>query len=57
MPSFKPKNAKKIIVCEKTNTTLDGKHKELLDEFAKQYSETLPSLRLQRKTIKKNYIE
>ena len=56
MPSFKPKNAKKIIVCEKTNTTLDGKHKELLEEFAKQYNETLPNLRLQRKTIKQNLL-
>ena len=52
MPSFKPKNAKKIIVCKKTNTTLDGKHKELLEEFNKKYIEVLPELRRQRKTIR-----
>ena len=52
MPSFKPKNAKKIIVCKKTNTTLDGKHKELLEEFNRKYTEVLPELRCQRKTIK-----
>ena len=52
MPSLKPKNAKKIIVCKKTNTTLDGKHKELLEEFNRKYTEVLPELRHQRKTIK-----
>ena len=28
MPSFKPKATKKIKVCKKYSTTLDGKHKE-----------------------------
>jgi len=33
MPSFKPKNSKKIIISDKNNETLDGKHKEFIKEF------------------------
>ena len=36
MPGFKPKNTKKIEICEKSNTTLDNKHKELIEEFKKE---------------------
>ena len=32
MPSFKPKSAKKIKISKKNSTTLDGKHKEFLNE-------------------------
>lgn len=35
MPSFKPKTDKKIIVCEKSTITLDGKHSEKISEFSK----------------------
>ena len=51
MPSFKPKNTKKFVVCHKTNTTLDGKHKELLEEFKKDSNEVVPRLRRQMKKI------
>ena len=33
MPTFKPKNIKKIIMSKKNITTLDGKHKEIIDGF------------------------
>ena len=33
MPSFKPKANKKIKVCKKYSTTLDGKHKEFVNNF------------------------
>ena len=33
MPSFKPKPIKKIRVSKKNSTTLDGKHKEFINEF------------------------
>ena len=33
MPSFKPKSVKQIVVCEKSATTLDGKHTEMLKKF------------------------
>ena len=31
MPSFKPKTTKKIKICKKYTSTLDGKHKEIID--------------------------
>ena len=33
MPSFKPKNSKKIIISDKNNETLDGKHKKFIKDF------------------------
>ena len=35
MPAFKPKSAKKIKFNKKSSITLDGKHKEFLNEFSK----------------------
>ena len=35
MPSFKPKANKKIKVCKRYSTTLDGKHKEIMTDFSK----------------------
>jgi hypothetical protein len=31
MPSFKPKAIKKIKICKKYSTTLDGKHNEFIN--------------------------
>ena len=45
MPTFKPKNTKKIIISRRNNTTLDGKHKELLESFKKDTTEVIPVLR------------
>jgi len=52
MPSFKPKNLKKIKINKKTSTTLDGKHKEFLSEFNKDEVDVVPKLKLERLEIK-----
>jgi hypothetical protein len=52
MPSFKPKTAKKIKINKKTSTTLDGKHKEFVNEFIKNENEEIPKLKNQKKEIK-----
>ena len=49
MPNFKPKNIKKMVVS-KNITTLDGKHKELIDSFNADKLELLPAL-LEEKTV------
>jgi hypothetical protein len=53
MPSFKPKANKKIKVCKKYSTTLDGKHKEFLNEFNKDDFDTIPKLKEERYSLKK----
>jgi hypothetical protein len=45
MPSFKPKNNKKIKYNKKSSITLDGKHKEFLNEFSVNETDTIPSLK------------
>lgn len=52
MPSFKPKNVKKIKINKKTSTTLDGKHKEFVNEFNKDESDRIPKLKMERASIK-----
>jgi hypothetical protein len=53
MPSFKPKSNKKIRICKKYTTTLDGKHKEFINEFDKNEFDTIPKLKLERIDLKK----
>ena len=53
MPSFKHKTNKKIILDEKTITTLDGKHKEVEKEFGKEQTEILPDSRAKKKHLTK----
>ena len=53
MPSFKPKAAKKIKVCKKYTTTLDGKHKEFVNEFTKDEFDTIPKLKEERYSLHK----
>jgi hypothetical protein len=57
MPTFKPKNTKKIMVSHKLNTTLDGKHNELLKEFKINDKELIPSLKKEKAKIKKKIKE
>jgi hypothetical protein len=52
MPSFKPKTTKKIKVNKKNSTTLDGKHKEFVNEFHKDEQDNIPKLKLERENIK-----
>ena len=35
MPTFKPKPAKSIKISKKNLTTLDGTHREFMNEFAR----------------------
>jgi hypothetical protein len=51
MPSFKPKANKKIKICKKYSTTLDGKHKEFINEFAKDELDVIPQLKIERSEL------
>lgn len=52
MPSFKPKTTKKIKVNKKKTTTLDGKHKEMMNEFNRDEEDNIPKLREERETLR-----
>uniref|UniRef100_A0A6C0E1E7 Uncharacterized protein n=1 Tax=viral metagenome TaxID=1070528 RepID=A0A6C0E1E7_9ZZZZ len=45
MPVFKPKTNKKIKISKKNITTLDGKHREFMNEFAKNELNEIPKLK------------
>jgi hypothetical protein len=49
MPTFKPKNTKQIIINKNSNTTLDGKHKEIVDGFRNTMNVVIPSLKKEKK--------
>lgn len=51
MPAFKPKNVKKIVMSKKNITTLDGKHKEIIDSFTNDKDEQIPVLKKEKKNI------
>ena len=48
MPSFKPKTNKKLKYNKKSSVTLDGKHKEFINEFSKNETYTIPELKNER---------
>lgn len=48
MPTFKPKKEKQIIIQKNSNTTLDGKHKEIVDGFHHTINVVIPSLKKER---------
>ena len=52
MPSFKPKTTKKIKVNKKNSTTLDGKHREFINEFNKNEQDHIPKMTLEREELK-----
>jgi hypothetical protein len=52
MPSFKPKTTKKIKVNKKNSTTLDGKHREFVNEFVKDEVDKIPTLKIERKELR-----
>lgn len=56
MPSFKPKPVKKIRLSKKHATTLDGKHKEFLNEFNKDEIDKMPKLKQERNILKGVYL-
>lgn len=53
MPSFKPKAAKKIKLCKKYTNTLDGKHKEFVNEFTKNELHRIPDLKEEKYSLTK----
>jgi hypothetical protein len=52
MPSFKPKTIKKIKFNKKNAITLDNKHKEFINEFAKDENNRIPELQNEKIKIK-----
>jgi hypothetical protein len=53
MPAFKPKSNKKIQVNKKSSITLDGKHREFLNEFATDEVDRIPVLKEEKRILKK----
>ena len=51
MPSFKPKTNKKIKFNKQKLITLDGKHKEFLNEFSKNDNDRIPDLKNEKKEL------
>jgi hypothetical protein len=56
MPTFKPKTTKKIKYNKKASITLDGKHKEFLNTFSIDETDTIPNLKLEKNTLKQKLI-
>jgi len=52
MPSFKPKTIKKLKFNKKNAITLDNKHKEFINEFAKDENNRIPELQNEKNKIK-----
>ena len=60
MPSFKPKTTKKFKFNKQKSITLDGKHKEFLNEFSKNENNKIPDLKAEKKELElklKNFDE
>jgi len=56
MPSFKPKSIKKIKFNKKNAITLDNKHKEFINEFAKDENNRIPELQNEKSKIKEQIL-
>ena len=52
MPSFKPKTTKKFKVNKNSSTTLDGKHREIVNGFNKDSHDRIPKLKEERDELK-----
>jgi hypothetical protein len=48
MPTFKPKNTKQIVISKNSNTTLDSKHKEMVDDFNTKSGVVIPKLKKEK---------
>ena len=51
MPTFKPKTSKSIKLNKKSSFTLDGKHKEFLNDFYKDENNVIPELKMEKMTL------
>ncbi len=56
MPSFKPKANKKIKICKNYTSTLDGKHKEFVNNFIKDEFDIIPKLKEERYSLNKQLV-
>jgi len=56
MPSFKPKTMKKIKINKKDTITIDNKHKEIMNEFTKDETDIVPSLKYEKQNLKNKLI-
>jgi hypothetical protein len=52
MPAFKPKNNKMMIINAKSSTTLDTKHKNIIDDFIYKEETLLPKLKEMKDNLK-----
>jgi hypothetical protein len=52
MPSFKHKTSKKLACCKKATTTIDSKHTEFVNQFAKEEQEIIPELKNERRRLR-----
>jgi hypothetical protein len=57
MPAFKPKSNKKIQVNKKSTVTLDGKHREFLNEFENDETDRVPILKEEKRVLKQKLEE
>ena len=57
MPSFKPKSVKKIHVHKKNAITLDGKHREYINDFSKDEMDKIPKLKVERLSLRQKIEE
>jgi len=57
MPTFKPKPAKNIKISKKNLTTLDGTHREFMNEFARDEYNHIPKLKQKRNELLKQLEE
>ena len=57
MPAFKPKTCKKIKINKKNSTTLDGKHREFINEFQKDECDKIPELKKEREQIRQTLLD
>jgi hypothetical protein len=56
MPSFKPKSNKKFKFNKKSAITLDTKHKEFINEFSKDETNTIPEFKIERQILRQKLI-
>ena len=57
MLSFKPKTIKKFKISKKNSTTLDGKHREFINNFNKDEQDIIPKLKNEKYELKERLIE
>ena len=51
MPTFKPKNLKKIVLSKKNITTVDSKHREIVEDINNTKENELPQLINEKKEL------